>query len=97
MYRPPINWFYLLGVFNIFLAIIHIGWTVFVAIDGNNANLNLNGTLHITQALISSGILLFVGIMLLRHGWRMGSRIRLAFLLMNLLTIYYTIKDLQRS
>jgi hypothetical protein len=92
MYRPIIDLSYLLGVLNIFLAIVHICWAVFVAIDRNYTNLNLKAILYITQTLIPFGILLFVGITLLRHGWRMDPRVRFAFLLVNLLIVYYMIR-----
>jgi hypothetical protein len=94
MYRPIVNYSFLLGLLNIFLSILHLCLSFFMRIDRNNINLNLENILWLIQTLVPSGILLFVGITLLRHGWRMARIIRLTFLVMNVLIIYYMIKDL---
>jgi CHASE2 domain-containing sensor protein len=84
----------LLGIIDIILSFGYsISCIVFLitkrqAIDG------LRIILYVIQTLITSSVLIIVGMILFFNGWRLDPILQFAFFLLNILVVYLAVKDI---
>jgi hypothetical protein len=93
MVNVAISFASLLGVLDIALAIFYLVISISTPIARRNTIGSTGSTLFIIQALLAPVCLLQIGGIMVFQGWRLDPILQYAFALLNVLIIYFGIKD----
>ncbi len=84
----------LLGLLDVFLALIFIVTSIVFPITRRRIISQAGITLYVFQLFIAPIILLICGGIILFYGWTLNPALQLAFFLLHLLVVYLAVKDI---